>query len=308
MQVIRDINKEKAAPSVATIGFFDGVHCGHRALIKQLRKIAHERGLRSMLITFPEHPRLVMNGDYKPELLSTPTEKICQLASTGVDYCVLLPFTAEIAQLSARDFMKKYLQQELGVQVLVVGYDHHFGHQANEHFDDYVNYGKELGIDVIQGDACQVDGERISSSAVRLYLQLGDMSKVERCIGAPYAIDGKVIEGHYVGHELGFPTANIDPLSIGKKIPLDGVYAVKVYINGTDYVGMLNIGSRPTIDDSSERSIEVHILNFADDLYGEELHIEFAHRLRAERKFNSREELITQLKRDVVRVESIMSE
>ena len=308
MKVIRNIGNEDLQPSVATIGFFDGVHCGHRALIKQVRDEAHKRSLKSMLITFPEHPRRVMDAEYQPELLSTASEKICLLASTGADYCVVLPFTKEISQLTAKEFMEEYLMKKLGVEVLVVGYDHHFGRSASEHFDDYVRYGKELGLEVVQGEACQVDGERISSSAVRTYLQIGNMEKVEHCLGRPYSIDGKVVKGQYVGHELGFPTANLDPLSIGKKLPLDGVYAVKIPINGTDYIGMLNIGGRPTIDEGGERTVEVHILNFADDLYGEELHVDFAHRLRAERKFSSREELVAQLRRDVVRVESIMSE
>lgn len=301
MRLITDLSLLQASPlppSVATIGFFDGVHGGHRFLIRQVCEAARERGLSSLLITFPQHPRMVMQASYQPRLLSTFGEKCSLLASTGVDACVALPFTAGLAALSAREFMQQVLRDQLQVRTLVIGYDHRFGHNRTEGFDDYVRYGQEMGIEVVRAEAFLMDGAKVSSSAVRALLDAGEVDKAARCLGYTYFLEGRVTAGQQIGRTLGFPTANLQVTDSCKLIPADGVYAVRVRVGEHIYKGMLNIGCRPTIDDDAHRTIEVHLFHFTGDLYGQLLRVEFLRRIRGEQKFDSREALARQLQQD----------
>lgn len=301
MRLITDLSLLQASPlppSVATIGFFDGVHGGHRFLIRQVCEAARERGLSSLLITFPQHPRMVMQASYQPRLLSTFGEKCSLLASTGVDACVALPFTAGLAALSAREFMQQVLRDQLRVRTLVIGYDHRFGHNRTEGFDDYVRYGQEMGIEVVRAEAFLMDGAKVSSSAVRALLDAGEVDKAARCLGYTYSLEGRVTAGQQIGRTLGFPTANLQVTDSCKLIPADGVYAVRVRVGEHIYKGMLNIGCRPTIDDDIHRTIEVHLFHFTGDLYGRLLRVEFLRRIRGEQKFDSREALARQLQQD----------
>ena len=220
-------------PSVATIGFFDGVHRGHRFLINNVVKEAASRGLQSTVVTFDRHPRQVLGSDFQPRLLSTNEEKMLLLSKTGVERCVMLPFSEQMAQMTACDFMKKILRDRLGVQVLIIGYDNRFGHNRSEGFDDYVRYGREMGIEVMSAQSFLLHGINVSSSVIRSFLQEGEIEMAENCLGYPYFFTGKVVKGFRVGHELGFPTANIEQDNMLKMIPSPGVYAVKVRIEGT---------------------------------------------------------------------------
>lgn len=301
MRLITDIDRVEDGElslAVATIGFFDGVHCGHRFLIEQVCREAKGRELSSMLVTFTEHPRMVMRTGYQPRLLSTFDEKCRLLADTGVDVCVALPFTRELATLSARDFMQQVLRDRLHVRVLVIGYDHRFGHNRAEGFDDYVRYAKELGMEVVRAEACRLEEMHVSSSAVRTLLEEGKVDVASRCLGYNYSLCGRVATGQQIGRTLGFPTANLQVCDGWKLVPADGVYAVRVHVGDHTYKGMLNIGCRPTIDDDVHRTIEVHLLQFDGDLYGEHLRIEFVRRIRGEQKFSCREELARQLQLD----------
>ena len=256
-------------PSVATIGFFDGVHRGHRFLINNVVKEAASRGLQSTVVTFDRHPRQVLGSDFQPRLLSTNEEKMLLLSKTGVERCVMLPFSEQMAQMTACDFMKKILRDRLGVQVLIIGYDNRFGHNRSEGFDDYVRYGREMGIEVMSAQSFLLHGINVSSSVIRSFLQEGEIEMAENCLGYPYFFTGKVVKGFRVGHELGFPTANIEQDNMLKMIPSPGVYAVKVRIEGTVELkhAMMNIGTRPTFN-GTQQTLEVHILNFNDDIYG----------------------------------------
>ena len=171
MEIIRDIDKINIEPCVATIGFFDGVHQGHRFLINQIKAVARAKGLRSALVTFSAHPRKVMQKDYQPQLLSTPKEKAELLATTGVDYCIVLDFTPEIARLTACEFMEDILKKKLNVASLAIGYDHRFGHNRAEGFDDYYQYGTKIGMEVLRAKACIINDVNVSSSVIRLLLQ-----------------------------------------------------------------------------------------------------------------------------------------
>ena len=291
-------------PSVATIGFFDGVHRGHRFLINNVVKEAASRGLQSTVVTFDRHPRQVLGSDFQPRLLSTNEEKMLLLSKTGVERCVMLPFSEQMAQMTACDFMKKILRDRLGVQVLIIGYDNRFGHNRSEGFDDYVRYGREMGIEVMSAQSFLLHGINVSSSVIRSFLQEGEIEMAENCLGYPYFFTGKVVKGFRVGHELGFPTANIEQDNMLKMIPSPCVYAVKVRIEGTVELkhAMMNIGTRPTFN-GTQQTLEVHILNFNDDIYGKMISVAFVHKLRNERQFPSKEALSEQLVKDAQMVE-----
>ena len=295
MNVIEDIHLQ--SPTVATIGFFDGVHLGHRFLIQQVKVAAIQTGWQSSIITFPVHPRQVIQSDYQPQLLSSPEEKIELLASTEVDNCILLPFTFELSMLTAREFMQ-LLYDKYHVRMLVIGYDHRFGHNRAETFEDYCRYGRELGIHIMQATAYTQEQDKVSSSAIRRALQTGDIRTATKYLGYHYFLEGTVVDGYKVGRKIGFPTANLRVDFPNKLIPSVGVYAVFVHINGQKYKGMLNIGHRPTINNGNDLSIEVHILDFKEDIYHQKIRIEFIDFLRPEMKFNSIDELISQMQKD----------
>ena len=295
MNVIEDIHPQ--SPTVATIGFFDGVHLGHRFLIQQVKVAATQTGWQSSIITFPVHPRQVIQSEFQPQLLSSPEEKIELLASTGVDNCILLPFTRELSQLTAYEFMQ-LLYDKYKVRMLVIGYDHRFGHNRAETFEDYCRYGRELGIHIMQASAYTQEQDKVSSSAIRRALQTGDIRTASKFLGYHYYLEGTVVGGYKVGRKIGFPTANLRVDFPNKLIPSIGVYAVYVYVNGEKHKGMLNIGYRPTINNGTDLSIEVHILDFQGDIYHQKMRIEFIEFLRPEEKFHSVDELILQMQKD----------
>ena len=324
--------------SVATIGSFDGVHRGHQCLLSQVRHIADERGLRAMAITFGTSPRSVLGRGDCPQL-TTADERTTLLRQVGMDEVAVLDFTPQMAAMTAYDFMLQVLKEQLHVTVLVIGYDHRFGRGRSEGFDDYVRYGQEMGIEVVRGEACIEDGEPVSSTRIRQLLEEGEVDEAALLLGYHYALRGKVVGGYREGRKMGFPTANIridngqqttDEVVDCKLIPADGVYAV--YVNAVDndnenedenfhpgedsefriqnskfrHAGMLNIGYRPTLNNGKERSIEVHILDFEGDLYGKDITVEFAHRLREERTYANTEELTEQLMRDEKKVRELL--
>lgn len=306
MLTIHHSNEQDLEPCILTIGFFDGVHGGHRFLIEQVKETARSKHLKSGVVTFVKHPRQVMNQSYCPQLLNNTDEKQTLLAQSGIDYLIWLDFTPDMAALSAYEFMSE-LKTKYHAQALVIGYDHRFGHNRSEGFEDYRRYGKELGIEVIQAAAyINKEGVEISSSLIRSSLQNGDVSKATEYLGYPYSLSGKVVDGYKQGRLLGFPTANLQVDDANRLIPADGVYAVYTETAGRTYMGMLNIGHRPTIGNGPTRSIEVHLLDLHTDLYGQTLRISFIQRLRAEIHFNNREELKVQLQQDAEEVRKLL--
>jgi riboflavin kinase/FMN adenylyltransferase len=297
------------AACAATIGFFDGVHKGHRFLIDQVKEIAANKNIHSAIITFPIHPRKVIDADYCPEMLTICNEKTKLLAETEIDYYIIHPFTTEIARLSAREFMADILCKQYNVQTLVIGYDHRFGHNRSENFEDYSRYGKELGIEVFLAQVYICENKKnISSSMIRSLLNKGEVEKAAVYLGYDYFLTGIVVNGYQVGRHIGFPTANIYVENPDKLIPADGVYAVRVTINEKSHTGMLNIGQRPTLNNGTHRSIEVHIFHFHSDIYHCPIRISFVQRIRPEKKFNSIEQLTAQLHKDAALVESLLSQ
>lgn len=286
------------APSVATIGFFDGVHRGHQFLLNGVRELARQRGLASMAITFSVHPRKVLHESYMPQLLTTCDEKLTLLEKIGLDQTALLDFSQLLSQMTAREFMQKVISELLNVKVLVIGYDHRFGHNREEGFEQYVQYGKEMGLEVVQAQVCSIEHVNVSSSVVRSFLGEGYVDMANRCLGYEYAIEGRVVHGFQVGRKLGFPTANIQPEDADKMLPANGVYAVKVDVQGRKCFGMLNIGCRPTLNNGENVSIEVHIIDWNSEIYGEKIKVGFVKKIRDEQPFDNLLQLESQLKKD----------
>lgn len=281
----------------ATIGFFDGVHLGHVHLLEELKSIAQQRGLKSMAVTFPEHPRQILQSDYRPRLLSTPDDKMRLLEQTGIDYCFPLHFTSALAVLDAETFMTDFLQKRLGVSTLLVGHDHHFGHDTSLTVDDYRHIGDRIGMEVIPADAYLYQGTPVSSSRIRRELVAGNVKAANEMLGYRYTISGTVIHGLQNGRKMGFPTANLGPYCEFMQIPADGVYSALAAVDGETWPAMLNIGFRPTFQGNA-RTIEAHLLGFDRDIYFHELKLEFVDYLRPERRFSSPQQLAAQLEAD----------
>ena len=282
---------------VATIGFFDGVHCGHRFLISQVLEQARNAGLRSMAITMDRHPKTIVATDYVPCLLTTTEERITLLKESGIEHVEVLEFDRKMAEMTARTFMKEVLRKQLHVSVLVMGYDHRFGHGGGSH-EDYIQWGEECGIKVVI--ARKFERHYASSSEIRRQLTEGNVAEAAKLLCHPYVLTGMVESGHQVGRTLGFPTANLR-ISQEKLIPATGVYAVMTELGA----GIMNIGRRPTLNNGTNLSIEVHIMNYEGNLYGKELHLSFIERIREERKFASLEELKAQIREDIRQVSSL---
>jgi len=285
-------------PLVATLGFFDGVHIGHRYLIEQVKKTAAGEGLPSAVITFPIHPRKVLQQDYQPKLLCGYDEKIELLSDTDIDYCISFPFTKERSKLSAEDFMRNILKEKIGVKTLVIGYDHRFGRNREEGFTEYKRYGEEMGMSVIQAKELRFEGGGVSSSQIRRLLSEGNMVKANKLLSYNYRLSGKIVEGYQVGRSIGFPTANIKVREKYKVIPKLGVYAVLAHLSEGIHKGMLYIGKRPTLHNDSRISVEANIFDFSGNLYNHPLTVEFIDFIRADQKFENMDALVRQIHRD----------
>lgn len=304
MRILYSDRPDHVPPCVATIGFFDGVHRGHQYLLQQVRHIAGQEQLLSAVVTFDVHPRQVVKADYRPELLTPLDCKLALLEATGIDLCWVLRFDAQMAAMSAREFMAQVLARQMHVGCLVVGYDHHFGHDPHASFDDYVRWGGEAGIRVVHADELDVADASVSSSRIRRALRQGDVVEADRCLGRPYALTGTVVGGEQQGRKMGFPTANLSLVEPCQLVPASGVYEVAAQIDDKPavYTAMMNIGTRPTFH-GDHLTLEVHILQFDGNLYGHRLTVAFRRRLREERPFDSPEALARQLRQDISSIE-----
>ena len=280
---------------VATIGMFDGVHCGHQFVLQHVVDEARQRGLQSMAITFDK------SG---PQTLTPLDQKRLLLTKTGIDRIEVLTFNDVLKQMTAREFMQQELRDRLGVKVLLTGYDNRFGHNRTEGFDDYVRYGQELDIEVLQ---LPQEGE-ISSSIIRQLVAEGAISKANQLLGNPYTILGSVEHGEHIGTKLGYPTANLVLVDDCQLIPAAGVYAVKIRMeNSVEWKhGMMNIGMRPTFDGQSQ-TLEVNVFRLKENLYGQQLQVAFFERLRGEQRFDNIEALKAQLQQDAIEAERILA-
>lgn len=285
---------------VVTLGIFDGVHRGHSMLLGRLREKAAMLGGESVVVTFSPHPRLVVSDN--PEtlfFLTSPEEKITLLERAGIDNLVILDFTRELSRMTACDFIEKMLYDHLAMKYLVVGFNHRFGVSGSGDIDDITECASRLGFGVERVGSLDGAAGAISSTSIRKALLAGDIKMANELLGYDYFVQGTIVAGRKLGRELGFPTANVMTGYSHKLVPADGVYVVKIRFNGREFEGMANLGNRPTVNISGEpKSVEVHIFNFNESIYGQSVSLSFLHRLRDEMKFPGVEELRLQLERD----------
>ena len=294
MKIYNALKDYDNQPSVITIGTFDGVHIGHKKIIERLCEFGQNNQLNSLILTFFPHPRMVLNKDYNLKLLNTIEEKKTRLEVLGIDALVIEPFTLDFANLSAKDYVKKVLVDQLNAKHIIIGYDHRFGKNRTANIEDLKFYGTTFGFTVEEIPAEDIEAVSISSTKIRHALDDGLIEKANRYLGDNYSIQGKVIKGKGIGKSLNYPTANIQVNSKLKLIPKHGVYIVKCLIDNKVYWGMMNIGLNPTFN-NGELSIEVHFLNYNNNLYGKTLNIELLKHLRPEKKFDSVIELTNQI-------------
>jgi riboflavin kinase/FMN adenylyltransferase len=284
---------------VMTTGTFDGVHTGHQVILERLRQIASETGGESVLFTFEPHPRRVLfPEDDRLRLLNTREEKIKRVEAAGIDHLIIHPFTLDFARLSAFDYVRDILVTGIGVQTMVVGYDHRFGKNREGDFNTLREFAEMFSFRVEEIPAQMIDNVNVSSTKVRKALAEGDVETASGYLSYNYPLSGVVIQGDGIGREIGFPTANLRVNEPLKLIPADGVYAVRVKQPKGWRPAMMNIGNRPTVTHDGERRLEVHLIDSEEDLYGTELQIEFVRWLRPEHKFDSLEALTEQLTLD----------
>lgn len=288
-------------PVILTPGTFDGVHFGHQKILKILTDTAAEKDMESVVLTFSPHPRKVLFPDGKPLfLINTLEEKIEQLKKHGVDHLIIYPFTIDFSRISALEYVRDFLLNELKVSKLVIGYDHQFGRNREGNFE----YLKELSpiyeFEIEEISAQDINEVNVSSTKIRKAILEGDIETANEFLGYEFSMQGTVIEGKKLGNTIGFPTANISPLSEDKIVPKNGAYAVRVSVNNKSYGGMLNIGYNPTVSNDQKQHIEVNIFDFYQNIYNQTIEVTFIKRLRDEKKFNSVDELKQQLADDAL--------
>ena len=283
---------------IATTGFFDGVHTGHRKVIDTLCRTAAERGAKSAVVTFWPHPRNVLRQDARElRLLNSLEEKKELLKACGVDEIHVLDFTRELSRTSCEQFLRQYIIGELGASAMIVGYDHHLG---NPQFStDIASVAASLNLETIKAGSVSDQYNTISSTYIRNLVATGGIERANRLLGYEYSLRGVVVSGNGIGHRINYPTANMQLYEPLKVIPEQGVYAVKVYVEGGSYYGVCNIGVRPTISDDRSLVIETHILDFEEEIYGLDIRFDYCAKLRSEQKFASLDLLKSQLEFDV---------
>ena len=282
---------------VLTIGTFDGIHIGHQKILKHVVKLASKQGYDPVVLTLFPHPRMILQKDDSIKLLNTIDERVELLKSYGIKKVIVKEFTKEFANLSAKDYVKQILVDELNTKQVVIGYDHHFGKNRSANIKDLKSFGKLYNFKVEEILAQDIEEVTVSSTNIRNALDEGKVDLANSYLGYNFYITGTVIKGKGLGRTIDYPTANIHIKESYKLIPSDGVYVVKSKIENNSIFGMMNIGTNPTVNGRT-RSIEVHFFDFNADIYNTELKIEFLKRLRSEQKFENLEALKSQLKKD----------
>ncbi len=299
MKILRDLdNSNYDKHSVVTVGTFDGVHKGHRVVIDKLHDLKEKFGCRSVVVTFDPHPQLILkNRNTEIKLLSTTDEKLEVFHELGVDVVYILKFTEEFSITSAEEFLKKYLVDGIGLEHLVLGFDHSFGKNREGNFETLNALTGKYDFDLYKVE--ELRGEsKINSTSIRNLLMSGDLEGAREILGDDYSFEGTVISGDRRGNTIGFPTANLKVSDSHKLVPKNGVYFVKVIVEDLEYSGMMNIGTRPTVATGSEIFIEVNIFEFNKDIYGKKIKVVLKKYIRDEKKFNSLDDLVNQLKKD----------
>jgi riboflavin kinase/FMN adenylyltransferase len=294
-QSLNEFNPSKK--TIVTLGTFDGVHLGHNVILDKICNIAKQENLESVLLTFFPHPRLIVSNDSEIKMLNTMAEKAMLLEQKGIQNFIIHPFDKLFSELSPREFVEKVLVNQLNIQKIIIGYDHKFGKNRAADFNDLIAFGKEFGFEVEEISAKQINEVSISSTKIRNSLLEGNISLANSYLGYSYMLSGIVAKGNQLGRTIGFPTANIKISENYKLIPKNGVYIVTTIVNNQTVFGMMNIGIKPTLGDNVP-TIEVHLLEFSEDIYGQEIQVNVVDRLRDEQKFETFEALKSQLEID----------
>ena len=298
LEIIHSLsNYNHTENTVVTIGTFDGVHIGHQKIIEQVVETAKKLGKKSVLLTFFPHPRMVLQQNASIELINTIDERAELLSKTGLDYLIIHPFSIEFSRLTALDFVRKILVNQLNTSKLIIGYDHHFGKNREGNLEQLTEYSHLYNFEVEEIPAQDINDVSVSSTKIRKALSDKNIKTANKYLGYHFMLNGTVVNGKQLGGKIGFPTANISIKEDYKLIPKMGVYVVKSKIDNNTIFGMMNIGFRPTLE-GKHQTIEVHFFNFEKDLYNQNLTIEILYFLRDEEKFGSVEKLILQLKED----------
>lgn len=291
--------------AVVTIGTFDGVHLGHRKIISRIKELAEASGGETVILTFFPHPRMILHPeDENIKLITTINEKAALLEQIGVDHLIITPFSRDFSNQSAEDYIRDVLVNKIGTKTIVIGYDHRFGKDRRGGLNDLLDLSTVYGYEVIEIPEQDINDVAVSSTRIREALLVADIELANQFLGYPFFITGKVIRGDQIGRQIGYPTANIHVEEKYKLIPADGIFAVKVQHNGSEYKGMAYIGSRPTINGMT-RNIEVNLFDFDKEIYNETIRMEFLHFVRGDVKFNGLDELKAQIakdKQDVLRL------
>lgn len=308
MKIFNSIQEFSAAKkTVVTLGTFDGVHKGHKSILEKLIKSSKQTGCESVVLTFFPHPRMVLQQNTDIKLLNTITEKAHLLEQCGIDSLIIHPFSHEFSRLTAEEFVKNILVDSLNISKIIIGHDHRFGRNRTADINDLIRFGQEYNFEVEQITALEVNAVSVSSTKIRHALADGDIATANRFLGYPYCLTGTVTTGKQLGRTIGFPTANISIAEDYKQIPPHGVYAVSSVITGKTVLGMMNIGTRPTVDGTTE-TIEAHFFDFDADIYGQTIKVSLHHRLRAEHKFESFEALKQQLETDRIQTKAFFKD
>jgi riboflavin kinase/FMN adenylyltransferase len=308
MNVVNGIENYKAdSKSILTIGTFDGVHLGHQKIIASLVTKAKQQSLQANILTFFPHPRMVLQKESNLKLIDTLEEKQNLLSELGIDNLIVQPFSKEFSKLTAIEFTRDILVNELGMSALMIGYDHRFGKNREASVEDLIRYGESYNFEVTVIPAQDISSITVSSTKIRDAIKISNFKKVNQFLGRPYELNGKVIKGNGVGRTIKYPTANIEIKEKYKLIPPKGVYLVKIYLGENEFLGMMNIGNRPTINGLNE-TIEIHIFDFDKDIYGKNLKVCFLKKIRKEKKFDSLTSLKNQLKKDEENCKRILAE
>jgi riboflavin kinase/FMN adenylyltransferase len=294
------VGVEKIKKPVITIGTFDGVHLGHQKIIENLVQTANEVGGESVLMTFSPHPRMVLFPDsHNLQLIQTEEEKYKKLATTGIENCIIFPFTFEFSRLSAMEFVRDILVNKLNIHTIIIGYDHQFGRNREGNISYLQEVSSIYDFQAVEIPAREIDAVNVSSTKIRRAILEGEIELANQYLGNPHILTGKVIQGNQLGRTIGFPTANIQVNDATKIIPGNGVYLVQVNYREFLLNGIMNIGVRPTVGESVENRIEIHIFDFNEDIYGQELQVLVIKKVRNEFKFDSVDQLASQIAEDV---------
>ncbi len=309
MRIVRQLTPEiKFNSPILTLGTYDGVHLGHQEIIRSLIEKAKSEGKESVLFTFEPHPRKVLYPEsYSVKLIDTVEEKLEKLEELGLDTVILFPFTKEFSRLSAMEFVRDVLVNQIGVSEMHIGHDHHFGKNREGSFQELQELGEVYHFNVFQLPAISVEETTISSTKIRNAILEGNVAYAATLLGTPFVLEGNIVKGQQIGRTIGFPTANIDLENPDKIVPKNGVYVAKAYLGDRVLSGVMNVGTRPTVANNGQVTIEIHLFDFQEEIYGQRMKVEVMQHIRDEKRFENIEDLKNQIQLDEITARNYLS-